>query len=63
MQMYYLMMIHLITGGYQTVTPMGEFQSYEKCVQASREIVDKVNKAKQEYREALGVQNFVCVKR
>lgn len=56
-------MIHLITGGYQTVTPMGEFQSYEKCVQASREIVDKVNKAKQEYREALGVQNFVCVKR
>jgi hypothetical protein len=60
MQMYYLMMIHLITGGYQTVTPMGEFQSYEKCQQASKEIVVKVNQSE---RQSLGVQNFVCVKR
>jgi len=63
MQMYYLIMIHLITGGYQTVTPMGEFQSYEKCQQASKEIVARVEKAKQDYREVLGVQSFVCVKR
>ena len=63
MQMYYLMMIHLITGGYQTVTAMGEFQSYEKCQQASKEIVARVDKVKQDYREALGVQSFVCVKR
>ena len=54
------MMIHLITGGYQTVTPMGEFQSYEKCQQASKEIVVKVNQSE---RQSLGVQNFVCVKR
>ena len=58
--MYYLMMIHLITGGYQTVTPMGEFQSYEKCQLASKEIVAKVNQTE---RQSLGVQNFVCVKR
>lgn len=58
--MYYLLMLHIMAGGYQTVNQLGEYQTREKCVRASAVLVEAV---KENPRGGTNIQKFVCVEK